>query len=324
MPMSLDPLTALVEDEFNQFKQIIIDNINSNIGLVDDLSLHIFKNGGKRVRPLLLMLTAKACGYSGNKHIMPAAAIEYFHTATLLHDDVLDESHIRRGADTANEIWGAKASILVGDILLTQSMNFMTYTDNMAMLKVLINAAHEITCGEVKQLAHAGKNRLSIEEYFDVIRAKTALLFSASSEIGAMAADCSDEVIAQMRDFGLYLGNAFQIIDDLLDYQADQATLGKEPGNDLKDGKITLPLICAMEAANLSQLEFLQNSIQQGAIETLEQVIAIMHEHNAFEKTRQIALQQADLAFSSLHCLPESNFKDALKTLVNFTLERCH
>mgnify|MGYP000607397153 CR=1 FL=1 len=322
--MPLESITALVRPEFQPLKQIILDNINSNVGLVDELASHILKKGGKRVRPLLLLLVAKACGYEGTTHLMPAAAIEYFHTATLLHDDVLDESKVRRGVNTANEIWGAKASILVGDILLTQSMQFMTQTGSIPMLKVLLDAAHEITCGEVKQLVYANNGALSIDEYFDVIRAKTALLFSAAAEIGAMASNASQEIIVAMREFGLHLGNAFQIIDDLLDYQADEKTLGKRPGDDLRDGKLTLPLIFAINQADEPYKKLMIESVANGCDKNLDTIITLMHETNAFKQTQQTAQNEADKALSSLHCLPDSDAKQALISLVNFTVNRNH
>ncbi len=192
--MSLETARTLVTQEFEQLKQLITNNINSNIRLVDDLSHHIFKSGGKRIRPLLLLLVGKACHKLEHNHILSAAAIEYFHTATLLHDDVLDESMLRRGQDTANKLWGDKTSILVGDILLTQSVHFMTQTGQMPLLNVLINAAHEITCGEVQQLANAQSITLSLHDYFDVIRSKTAKLFSAATKIGAMSSDMPDNL----------------------------------------------------------------------------------------------------------------------------------
>lgn len=322
--MPLESVTSLVTEEFEQFKEIVIENINANIGLVEEISHHIFKHGGKRVRPLILLLIGKACGSQGKQHLLSAAAIEYFHTATLLHDDVLDESNLRRGQDTANKIWGSKSSILVGDILLTQSVQFMTKTDSMPMLRVLMDAAHDITCGEVQQLANAHLDQLSIDDYFEVIRAKTAQLFSAAAEIAAMGSGMPQNIINDMRDYGMHLGNAFQIIDDLLDYQADSSVLGKQPGDDLRDGKITLPLIYAMQSATAEELDIIQSSLKTGSDEHFDRIIKIMHNTKAFEKSKQMANIEADKAFSALHALPDSEYKEALKTIVSFTMSRSH
>lgn len=324
MTLDLESIKALVANEFEQFKQIILNNVNSNAELANEVSSHILKTGGKHIRPLMLLLTAKACGYHGQQHIYPAVAIEYFHTATLLHDDVLDESSLRRGNKTANSIWGSKASILVGNILLTQSVRYMTKSDSLAMLKVLIDTAQNIISGEVQQLSNAHSEQLSIADYFEVIRAKTALLFSAATQIGAMAAQAHDDVIQNLQAYGLHLGNAFQIIDDILDYSTNSQTMGKQPGDDLRDGKITLPLIYAMEAASNTELKLIQDSIQQGSDQHIDNILEIMYKSNAFEKSRNVAKIEADKAITSLCCLPESPYKDALMTLVNFTLDRNH
>ncbi len=322
--MPLNSARALVAHEFEQFKTLIRDNINSNIGLVDDLSHHIFKSGGKRIRPLILLLTGKACGILDNDHILSAAAIEYFHTATLLHDDVLDESQLRRGQHTANSLWGDKTSILVGDILLTQSIQFMTQTNRMPMLSVLINAAHDITCGEVKQLANAHASQLNVNDYFDVIRAKTAKLFSATTEIGAMASNMPQPIIENMRAYGLHLGNAFQIIDDLLDYKATSDILGKEPGDDLREGKITLPLIYTLESASRSEKELIQNSLKDDSKDNFSEILQMMHKYHSFEKTLITAKQEGNKALVALDLLANSQAKKSLANLVDFTLNRSH
>lgn len=323
--MSLDPITALVSEDFEKLTAFISNNISSDVSLVADLSHHIIDNGGKRLRPLLLMLTAKACGYQGEQHILPAAAIEYFHTATLLHDDVLDESATRRGKHTANSIWGSKASILVGDILLTQSVQFMLDTDNLAMLKVLIKSAFDITCGEVKQLVNAHSTHLTQDDYFEVIKAKTALLFSAATEIGAMMNNMTPEVTAAMKCFGLHLGNAFQIVDDILDYTATVHTLGKHPGDDLRDGKMTLPLLYALEACSNAEYQLIQESLTTGSDKHLEEIIQLLYRSKAIERSYQTARAEIDHALSCLHQLPVVNvYKDALQELAIFAVERTH
>lgn len=322
--MSLESVTALVEKEFELLKEIIKSNVQSNVKLADNISSHIISGGGKRVRPLLVLLCAKACDYQGENHIYPAAAIEYFHTATLLHDDVLDESKLRRGTNTAHTIWGSKASILVGDILLTQSVKFMTYTKSMPMLEVLIDAAYEITKGEVKQLSNTNLEQISIDEYFEVIRAKTALLFSAATEIAAIAANQNEVVRQQLQQFGLHIGNAFQIIDDLLDYQASTQDMGKKAGDDLRDGKITLPFIYALEGANDAQTKLLKTSIKSQSEQQFNQVVEIMEQTLAFEKTLSMAKNEVDSAISCLEVLPDSEYKDALITISQFVIQRSH
>lgn len=322
--MALETARALVAHEFEQLKQLILDNINSNIRLVDDLSNHIFKSGGKRIRPLLLLLTGKACHKLEYNHVLSAAAIEYFHTATLLHDDVLDESMLRRGQDTANKLWGDKSSILVGDVLLTQSVHFMTQTNQMPLLNVLINAAHEITCGEVKQLANKGSDSLSLSEYFEVIRSKTAKLFSAATKIGAMSSGVNENIVTRMETYGLHLGNAFQIIDDLLDYKASSIVLGKEPGDDLREGKITLPLIFLQSAATAEEKACISKALHGDGELYFNDILQMMYKYGVFEQTIHMAQKEANIAIQALDVLEDSQAKSALIDLVNFTLSRSH
>lgn len=322
--MSLDTARALVAQELERLKQLITDNINSNINLVNDLSHHIFKSGGKRLRPLILLLVGKACNKINHNHILSAAAVEYFHTATLLHDDVLDESILRRGQETANSLWGDKTSILVGDVLLTQSVDFMTQTNEMPLLNVLINAAHEITCGEVKQLANKNSTILSLSEYFDVICSKTAKLFSAATKIGAMSSGMPEQIVNHMESYGLHLGNAFQIVDDLLDYKASEAILGKKPGDDLREGKITLPLIFAQSSATKAEKRLIEQALLNDSNKHFEDILEIMHKYGIFEQTIQLAQKETHFAEQALENLEESEAKKALVDLLEFTLSRSY
>jgi octaprenyl-diphosphate synthase len=239
--MTIHRLSELVRDDFDAVNQLIIDNIQSQHGLIDDLAQHIVQSGGKRLRPLLVLLASHACHYTGHHHITLAAMIEFFHTATLLHDDVVDESTLRRGRKTANTIWGNKASILVGDYLFIQYMQLMIKVGDLNIMKVLTDMTHEISCGEIQQLSHRYNENLSVADYFNVIRSKTSLLFASAAELGGLISQASDEKVKALHAYGLHLGNAFQLIDDALDYCSNPETLGKNIGDDLADGKATLP-----------------------------------------------------------------------------------
>lgn len=263
--MTIDSIRAVVSNDFNAVNALIVNKIESQIGLIDEMSHHMIDSGGKRLRPLLVLLTSNACGYEGTDHIALAAMVEFFHTATLLHDDVVDESTLRRGRDTANNIWGSKASILVGDYLFTQSIQLMVASGNPQILKLFANTALEISCGEVKQLSNRHNPALTFDEYFDVIRSKTALLFAASACIGPMISDLSKEIQDALYAYGLHLGNAFQLIDDALDYCSDAKTIGKNIGDDLADGKATLPLIHALQHGSELQKQQIKESLQKEA-----------------------------------------------------------
>lgn len=321
--MTHEAIKQLVATDFDAVNALIIDNIQSQVGLIDDLSTHIVNSGGKRLRPLLVLLASRACGYEGSDHITLAAMIEFFHTATLLHDDVVDESTLRRGRETANEIWGSKASILVGDYLFTQSVQLMVSVDNMKILRLIAGAAHEITFGEVRQLTNRHNTELSFDDYFSIIRSKTALLFSASAEIGPLLAQKNHQIEA-MRAYGLHLGNAFQLIDDALDYCSDAKTIGKNIGDDLADGKVTLPLIHAMRHASAEHCNIIKQSLKQGSLDKLDTVLTAIESSKAIDYTKQIAAEEVDKALSALHVLDDSPYKKALTDLANFSIERNH
>lgn len=322
--MTIDRLRALVNEDFNAVNHLIIDKIQSDVGLIKDLSQHIVKSGGKRLRPLLVLLSSNACGYQGSHHISLAAMIEFFHTATLLHDDVVDESTLRRGKETANSIWGSKASILVGDFLFTQSVQIMVEVGNSAILDLIANTSHQISCGEVKQLANRHNPGLEFEDYFDVIRSKTALLFAAAACVGPIISNSSTEVKDSIYAYGLHLGNAFQLIDDALDYCSDAQTIGKNIGDDLADGKATLPIIHALKYGTELQKEQIKESLQQGSLEHLPDILIAIEQTKAIEYTKKIAAQEVDLALTSLMVLPESTYKTALIDLARFALQRTY
>lgn len=320
--MSLDKIRALVSEDFAAVNNLIINNIQSQIDLIDNLSSHIVKSGGKRLRPLLVLLASHACQYKGRAHIDLAAMIEFFHTATLLHDDVVDESTLRRGKETANEIWGSKASILVGDYLFTQSVQLMVNVGNQDVLKLMASTSHNISCGEVKQLANRHNPSLSLEDYFDVIRAKTALLFAAATGIGAILADMDEQTRQSLYDYGLHLGNAFQLIDDALDYSSNSETLGKNIGDDLADGKATLPLIHAYRTGTPFHRELIENSLRQGKIENLQAILEALEATNAINYTQEYAAHEVDKAITALNILPDTIFKNALIDLAEFSVKR--
>lgn len=322
--MSIDHIKALVKDDFAAVNQLIIDKIQSQIGLIDDLSHHIVQSGGKRLRPLLVLLASRACGYQGQHHISLAAMVEFFHTATLLHDDVVDESTLRRGRQTANSIWGSKASILVGDYLFTQSVELMVESESLPVLRMMAQTSHQISCGEVKQLANRHNPGLSLDDYLDVIRSKTALLFAASSGIGALLAQPGAAIEQALYQYGLHLGNAFQLIDDALDYCSDAQTLGKNIGDDLADGKATLPLIYAMEKGTAAQQELIRRCLKKANLENLPAVQQALAETQAIEYTRQFAAAEVDRAITCLSALPDSTYKQAMIDLAQFSISRDH
>ncbi|STX50551.1 octaprenyl diphosphate synthase IspB [Legionella busanensis] len=322
--MSVDRLRALVANDFEAVNTLIIDKIQSQIGLIDDLSHHIVESGGKRLRPLLVLLASHACGYKGNNHIPLAAMVEFFHTATLLHDDVVDESKLRRGKETANEIWGSKASILVGDYLFTQSVQLLVNVKNWSVLNLFANTSHEISCGEIKQLVNRHNPLLSIDDYLEVIRAKTALLFAASAAIGAILGESGQEIETSLYQYGLHLGNAFQLVDDALDYCADTKKTGKNIGTDLADGKATMPILHALKQGTPEQQFIIRQSLKEGNANNLSEIINILHETKAIEFTKQFAANEVDAALTALCVLPNSSFKQALEELATFALQRTH
>ncbi len=322
--MEIHHLRALVSEDFEAVNALIIDKIQSEISLIDDLTNHIVLSGGKRLRPLLVLLASHACGYKGKDHIVLATMIEFFHTATLLHDDVVDESTLRRGRETANEIWGSKASILVGDYLFTQYMQLMINVGNLEIMQLLAGIAHQIGCGEIQQLANRHNAALTVDEYFDVIRAKTSLLFAASSCLGALISKADDAVQKGLYNYGLHLGNAFQLIDDALDYCSDAQTIGKNIGDDLADGKATLPLLHVLKYGTAAQQLTIKNSLEKGTLQYLPEILDAVAATKAIDYTRGVAATEVDLAISALQILPNSVYKEALTELAQYSIRRNH
>jgi octaprenyl-diphosphate synthase len=322
--MTIHRLRALVSDDFNAVNDLIIRTSQSPIRLIDDLSNHIIQSGGKRLRPLLILLTCQACGYQGNHHITLATMIEFFHTATLLHDDVIDESALRRGRDTAHQIWGSKASILVGDYLFTRYMQLMIGVGNLDIMRILTDAAYEIGCGEIKQLSHRHDTTLSTEDYFEVIRAKTSLMFSASCQISAVLSQANQPLENALKTYGLHLGNAFQLTDDALDYCADATITGKNIGDDLADGKVTMPLLYVLQQGTPTQQQLIKEAIAEGSLKHLPSVLEAITETRAIEYTRLQASHEMNKALLALEILPHSIYKEALIELAKYAISRDH
>lgn len=322
--MTMHRLRTLVSHDFDAVNDFIIQTIQNQTGLVDDLASHIIKSGGKRLRPLMVLLASHACQYQGTQHITLAAMIEFFHTATLLHDDVIDESKLRRGRETANEIWGDKVSILVGDYLFVQYMQMMMDIGDTKIMRLLTDTASKITCGELKQLDNRHKHSLTEAEYFEVIQAKTSFLFAASACLGALISKSKEPIQKALYDYGLHLGNAFQLIDDALDYCNDPETIGKNIGGDLAHGVPTLPLIYALKHGTPQQQQLIKDTINKGSLDNLSAILQAIEDTQAIQYTRQQAAVEIDKAISSLQPITNSEYKEGLIALAEYALTRDH
>ncbi len=320
--MSIHRIKELVESDLTAVNHLILNKISEQAGLIDDLGNYLIKSGGKRLRPIIVILSSLACGYRGQAHITLGAMVEFFHTATLLHDDVIDDSLLRRGKETANKIWGSKASILVGDFLFTQYMELMLEVGNMNVMKLLSKIANEITRGEIKQLNNKYNHDITLDEYFDVIKSKTSLLFGAASTIGAIISNTDPKIEHALFDFGIKLGNAFQIIDDMLDYSSSSEIIGKNVGDDLAEGKATIPLIYILQNGNQQQKELIKNTLKSGDISKLPEILKILNETEAYTYTKKIAKDQVEIAIASLEILPNSIYKDALIDIAYYSINR--
>ncbi|WP_133129532.1 polyprenyl synthetase family protein [Legionella yabuuchiae] len=322
--MPIQRLRDLVSEDFEAVNALINEKIKSEVSLIDDLSNHIMHSGGKRLRPLLVLLACHACNYKGKHHINLAAMIEFFHTATLLHDDVIDESTMRRGRKTANKIWGTKASILVGDYLFIQYMQLALEVGNLKIMAILTQHFYEITRGEIQQLNNRHNTRLTEEEYFDIIRSKTSLLFAVSAALGSLICDSDETIYQSLFNYGLHLGNAFQLIDDALDYCSSAETLGKNIGDDLADGKATLPILHALKQCDKAQQTLIVDSLQTGNLAALPEILAAIEQANSIQYTREVAEAEVDKAITALQILPDSVYKEALTELARYAVTRDH
>ena len=315
-------LNPQVEPQFEAVNDYIVNHLGSNVPLVEKIGHYIVESGGKRLRPLLVLLSANACGYNGDKHIPLAAIIEFIHTATLLHDDVVDNSDLRRGKDTANARWGNAPSVLVGDFLYSRAFQVMVEIGSMDIMQVISNATNVIAEGEVLQLLNAKNPDTTEDSYMQVILGKTAMLFEAATESGAILADCSTEQREALRLYGRHLGIAFQLIDDVMDYLSTAEEMGKNVGDDLAEGKPTLPLIHAMREGNDEERQLIRQAIRKGGLKDLEPIMAIVRQTGAITYTQTRAQEEADKAIAALDVLADSSFKDTLKQLADMAVKR--
>lgn len=319
-----DAVQLLLKEESSAVDALILHRLSSDVVLINQLGAYIINSGGKRLRPMIVLLSALACGYRGDRHILLAAVIEFIHTATLLHDDVVDSSDLRRGKATANDIWGNEASVLVGDFLYSRSFEMMVEAGNMRVMDILSHTTNNIAEGEVMQLLNINEPDISEQRYDEVIRAKTAILFEAAARIGAVITEQDDEIEQALASYGQHLGVAFQLVDDLLDYSSSSEALGKNIGDDLAEGKPTLPLIHAMQNASAPDQELLAEAIRSGGLEKINEVISIIESTGSLAYTSQRASAEADLAKKVLSVLPDSVYKDAMMTLADFSVQRLY
>lgn len=320
---ALQPVYALVREDFAAVNALIPDKLTSNVGLVEEISTYIVESGGKRLRPLMVLLTAGALNYQGRQHISLSAIIEFLHTATLLHDDVVDHSGMRRGKLTANEKWGNAPSVLVGDFLYSRAFQLMVEVGCMDIMAVLSGATNTIAEGEVLQLSNVGNVEMSESQYREVIRCKTALLFEAATHTGALLIgnDQSDDIEA-MRAFGLHFGMTYQLVDDWLDYAGDSATLGKNVGDDLAEGKLTLPLIHALGHCDDQDQHMIANAIKAKSLTHLSEIIDIVQRSGALDYTHTAAVAQAQLALDCLTKIEPGPYVDALRRVTEYSTAR--
>lgn len=321
--MDFSAIQALTADDMAKVDQTIHAQLNSEVALINQLGYYIVSGGGKRLRPLITLLSARALGYQGEGHITAAAFIEFIHTATLLHDDVVDESNMRRGKETANAAFGNAASVLVGDYIYTRSFQMMTSLGSLKILELMSTAVNVIAEGEVQQLINCNDPSTTEESYMQVIYSKTARLFESASQIAAILTDADSEIEKTMQDYGRYLGTAFQLIDDVLDYTADGKEMGKNVGDDLAEGKPTLPLLYAMQKGTDAEREMIVEAIEKSnGMDRLEEILAVMHSTGSLEYTTRIAHQEADKAIAALDPLPDSPEKQALIALAHLAVKR--
>jgi octaprenyl-diphosphate synthase len=319
-------LVEIVGEEMGAVNRIILDKAISDVEMIPELAHHLIDSGGKRLRPMLTIASAKLCGFGGDAHIRLAASVEFMHTATLLHDDVVDDSDYRRGKKAARKIWGNQASVLVGDFLLGQAFRMMVDVGSLPALKILSNAAAVIAEGEVMQLA-AAKNMATTEDsYLAIIEAKTAALFSAAAEVGAAIAQRPAEEQAALRSYGKTLGVAFQLVDDALDYAGDPGRLGKSVGDDFREGKITLPVILAFRRGSEDERTFWKRTIADGDIRDgdIEHAQQLMRKHKAIEATLERARHYGSIARDALAIFRDSKPKQAMLDVVDFSVSRAH
>ena len=320
--VDISPIQRLIADEMARVNTFIEENLASDVPLINQLGQYIVNSGGKRLRPALVILSSKVLGYEGDKHINLAAIIELIHTATLLHDDVVDASLLRRGHQTANQRWGNEASVLVGDFVYSRAFQMMVDINSLSIMRVLSEATNTIAEGEVQQLIYRHRPETSEENYLDVIRNKTAKLFEAAARLGSIISKKTKDDENAMANYGRHLGTAFQLIDDVLDYSSSEIELGKSIGDDLSQGNPTLPLLYAMWNSTKDEEKIIRNSISNGSLENIELIKDTINSTGAISYTIEIAKRESELAINALDKLPQSEYLDALYMLAKFSVDR--
>lgn len=312
------------QPDMHAVDQVVHQRLKSDVALVNQLSHYIVNSGGKRLRPLLAVLSAKAFDYQGDMHYLLAAIIEFIHTATLLHDDVVDESGLRRGNETANVLFGNAASVLVGDFLYSRAFEMMVDVNDMRVMQILATTTNVIAEGEVMQLMNVHDAGTTEKKYLEVIHCKTAKLFEAATQLGAILCNRNEAEIQAMAAYGRYLGAAFQLIDDVMDYSSNSMQMGKNVGDDLAEGKPTLPLIYAMQNGTAEQAALISSAIEKGGYSHIEEVQAIVQQTGALIYTEKMAQQQAQQAIAAISCLPDSQSKSILENIARLSVFRNH
>lgn len=320
--MSPTKIYSLIANDMQAVDAVIRARLYSDVPLVRQIAEYIIAGGGKRMRPALLLLSAGALDYPGKHHHELAAVVEFIHTATLLHDDVVDESALRRGRDTANAQFGNAASVLVGDFLYSRAFQMMVGVGSMRIMQVLADATNVIAEGEVLQLMNCHNADLSVEDYLQVVRYKTAKLFQASARLGAILGDASPDMEEGFAEYGMHLGTAFQIADDVLDYSGQEGEIGKSLGDDLAEGKPTLPLIHAMKVGDVAQSDIVRSALEHGGRDAFPEVIRVVRETGALDAALAVATAEADKAKQALSKVPDSQYLDALLQLASFAVAR--
>ena len=318
----IEAVNALVRPDMDAVNRLIEKRLQSDVVLINQVSSYIIHSGGKRLRPVLLLLSARAFGYDGKQHHNLAAIVEFIHTATLLHDDVVDASDRRRGKETANALWGNEAAVLVGDFLYSRAFQMMVDAGRMRIMEILANTTNTIAEGEVMQLLNCHDPDTTEQRYLDVIHYKTAKLFEAAAQLGAVLCDSTPEQEQAMAKYGMHLGTAFQLVDDVLDYSASSEVMGKNVGDDLAEGKPTLPLLRAMNQGTPEQSEIIRQAIETGGRSNINEVTRVIESTDAIAYTAQKAREEADLAIQYLNAIPSSIYADALKSLADFSVSR--
>lgn len=323
--MDMHAIQLLAEPDMQNVNQNILAQLNSDVALINQLGFYIVQAGGKRIRPLIAVLAARSLGFGGSQAITCATFVEFIHTASLLHDDVVDESDMRRGRATANAEFGNAASVLVGDFIYTRAFQLVAQLESLKILRIMADATNVLAEGEVQQLMNVNDPETSEANYMRVIYSKTARLFEVAGQTAAIVAGATDEQEKALQDYGRYLGTAFQLVDDVLDYSANAKALGKNVGDDLAEGKPTLPLLHAMHHGNTQQAALIREAIEQGGkLEIIDEVLAIMAEHKSLDYAMMRAKQEAQKAVDAIAILPENEYKQALISLAYLSVDRTY